>query len=91
MNDDVIEKIGKLMALALNNPNEEEARSAAMKAVRLIKESGLRLVPAPQPDIQDASWIFERLQRDRERQARYNEDYLKNLNDYLRQGQQWRK
>lgn len=33
---DTLDRVQKLIALALNNPDEEEARSAAMKAVSLI-------------------------------------------------------
>lgn len=36
-----IDIVQKLMALALNNPNEEEARSAAMQAIRLIDKFSL--------------------------------------------------
>jgi hypothetical protein len=44
----MINKINKLMALALNNPSEEEARSAALKAVRLIAEhKAVVSLPAP--------------------------------------------
>lgn len=35
---DTIDIIQKLMALALNNPNEEEARSAAYRAVAMLVE-----------------------------------------------------
>lgn len=37
---DPLETVNKLIALATNNPNAEEARSAAFKAVQLIKASG---------------------------------------------------
>lgn len=40
---DALDKIRKLMALALRNPNEEEARSAALKAVRLISDHGFAI------------------------------------------------
>lgn len=36
--DPRLDKIRKLMALALNNPNEEEARSAALKAVQMMTD-----------------------------------------------------
>jgi hypothetical protein len=39
----VIEKIRKLLALALSNPNEEEARSAAMKAAEMIRDNNITL------------------------------------------------
>ena len=38
---DVAEQVRKLLALALNNPNEEEARSAVLMAVRLIESHNL--------------------------------------------------
>lgn len=40
---DTIEKIRKLLALALSNPNEEEARSAAMKAAEMIRDNNITL------------------------------------------------
>lgn len=47
---DVLEKIRKLMALALNNPSGEEARSAALKAVQLLRDHDVVLaLPAPGP------------------------------------------
>jgi hypothetical protein len=36
--DPRLDKIRKLMALALNNSNEEEARSAALKAVQMMTD-----------------------------------------------------
>lgn len=36
--DPRLDKIRKLMALALDNPSEEESRSAALKAVRLMRD-----------------------------------------------------
>jgi Protein of unknown function (DUF2786) len=41
---DVLEKVGKLVALAQSD-NEEEARTAAMQATRLMKEHKLVVVP----------------------------------------------
>jgi hypothetical protein len=38
---DALDTVNKLMALALNNPNVEEARSAALKAVQMIREHKL--------------------------------------------------
>ena len=35
------EKLTKLMSLALNNPSEEEAKTAALIAIRFINEKGL--------------------------------------------------
>lgn len=40
---DVLDKVQKLIALALNNPNDEEASSAAMKAVSLIVAANLSI------------------------------------------------
>lgn len=42
----VISKVRKLVALAGNNPNEEEARSAMMKAQALLNEHGLAMADA---------------------------------------------
>jgi Protein of unknown function (DUF2786) len=41
---DVLDKVGKLVALAQSD-NEEEARTAAMQATRLMKEHKLVVVP----------------------------------------------
>jgi hypothetical protein len=41
---DVLEKVGKLVALAQSD-NEEEARTAAMQATRLMREHKLVVVP----------------------------------------------
>src|SRR5437016_6280376 len=38
---EVIDRVQKLIALALNNPNAEESRSAALAAVRMIDEHKL--------------------------------------------------
>jgi hypothetical protein len=54
---DALDTVNKLMALALNNPNAEEARSAALKAVQMIREHKLSVCrvtltqtpPAPNP------------------------------------------
>lgn len=43
---DPLDLAKKLMALALNNPNEQEARSAALKAVQVIHEHKLLDRPA---------------------------------------------
>lgn len=40
---DVLDRVQKLIALALNNPNDEEASSAAMKAVSLIVAANLSI------------------------------------------------
>lgn len=40
---DPTEIVHKLIALALNNPNEEEARSAAYRAVAMIEENQIPL------------------------------------------------
>lgn len=42
----VLSKVRKLVALAGNNPNEEEARSAMMKAQALLNEHGLAMADA---------------------------------------------
>jgi hypothetical protein len=47
---DALDTVNKLMALALNNPNVEEARSAALKAVQMIREH--KLVVARQGGLQ---------------------------------------
>lgn len=41
MNDALLTRIRKLLALASNNPSEEEAASAALKAQKLMAEYGL--------------------------------------------------
>lgn len=43
MADTAVERIQKLIRLALNNPNEAEAKSAALKACRLIDEHKVTL------------------------------------------------
>lgn len=50
---DVLDRVKKLMELALHNPNEQEARTAAMAAVRLIDQHKieLRAKAAPKPPI----------------------------------------
>ena len=40
---ETVDIIYKLMALALNNPNEHEAQSAAMKAVRMIVDNDVAI------------------------------------------------
>lgn len=51
--DPRLDKIRKLIALATNNPNEEEARSAALKAIQLMVEHDVDItlpaVAAPSP------------------------------------------
>lgn len=37
----VLDRVQKLLRLATNNPDEEEARTAALQAVKLIVEQGL--------------------------------------------------
>lgn len=45
---DTTDLIHKLISLATNNPNEAEASAAALKAVQLIKENGIKVgVAAP--------------------------------------------
>ena len=41
---DVVKRVEELVALATKNPEEEEARSAAVKAARLMQEHGLMCV-----------------------------------------------
>jgi hypothetical protein len=53
-NDKTVETVQKLLALAQDESNEQEARSAAVKAVRLMKESNLQVV---------ASSELERMQK----------------------------
>lgn len=57
---DPLDTVTKLIALALNNPNEEEARSAALKAVKMIRENGFTLMRpatvAPPPLARAAYW-----------------------------------
>lgn len=46
----ILDRIEKLVALALNNPNEEEARSAALKALQMMREHKATItMPRPQP------------------------------------------
>jgi hypothetical protein len=54
---DALDTVKKLMALALNNPNAEEARSAALKAVQMIRAHGiiLQLHQVPAPTLTQAS------------------------------------
>jgi hypothetical protein len=40
---DALDRVQKLISLALNNPDEEEARSAAMKAVSLIVQQNMSI------------------------------------------------
>lgn len=46
---EVLEKVGKLITLSQSD-NEEEARTAAMQATRLMKEHKLVLVPQSEID-----------------------------------------
>lgn len=73
--DEAIDRIGKLLKLATNNPNEAEARSAAFQAVTLIAKHGLvvgrpvavRQWHAPSPDYDFADYLRmeqERMTRD---------------------------
>lgn len=41
----VLQRVQKLLRLARNNPNVEEARTAALHVVRLIDEHGLEVGP----------------------------------------------
>lgn len=68
---DELDKIRKLMALALNNPNAEEARSAALKAVQLIQAGGFVIAsaqPRVSPLYPDLA-AFQRAERDRYQSA----------------------
>lgn len=47
--DDVLTKVHKLIGLT-DSPFEEEARTAALKAVKLIREN--KLLPSPEPSIE---------------------------------------
>lgn len=50
---DALDKIRKLKALALRNPNAEEARSAALKVCQLLDEHGVVLsLPARAQTVQ---------------------------------------
>jgi hypothetical protein len=40
---DTIDKIRKLLALALSNPNENEAKAAALKAAEMIRDNNITL------------------------------------------------
>jgi hypothetical protein len=42
---EVVDKVEKLIALATDNANEEEARNAAVAAVKLINDAKLHLIP----------------------------------------------
>jgi hypothetical protein len=67
--DPILDKIRKLMALALHNPNVEEARSAAMKAVQLIAEHQFAVGrPAPAAPMPDLSGLDEMLRTMRKQQ-----------------------
>lgn len=62
-NKKVIDKIRKLMALAENNPEENEAIAAALKAQKLMAEHGIELVdvkdaPDESPEIIEARYDF---------------------------------
>jgi len=43
-NEKTVETVQKLLALAQDESNEQEARSAAVKAVRIMKEANLAVV-----------------------------------------------
>jgi hypothetical protein len=57
--DKVLDRIGKLMRLALNNPNREEAASAALKAIALMDEHKVQFATGA---VEHAAYE-ERLQR----------------------------
>jgi hypothetical protein len=42
---EVLDRVGALISLAQSNPDDEEARTAAMQATRMMKEHELVLVP----------------------------------------------
>jgi Protein of unknown function (DUF2786) len=47
---EILDKVGKLVSLANSEGNEEEARTAGMLALRLMKENKLVLVPQSEID-----------------------------------------
>jgi hypothetical protein len=47
---EILDKVGKLVTLANSDANEEEARTAGMLALRLMKEHKLVLVPQSEID-----------------------------------------
>ena len=51
-----VEKVQKLIALAGNNPNENEARTAAFLACKAIREAGLVLLEKSDPRLSMRSW-----------------------------------
>lgn len=54
--------IEKLMRLALNNPNDEEARSAAMKCLRLMAEHNATItLPQPMPTSSQSNLTYDML------------------------------
>jgi hypothetical protein len=60
-----LSRVEQLFALACSTTHEEEARTAALAGVRLMKKSGLRLVdgvprPAPEPTFDSAAWWWAR-------------------------------
>lgn len=48
---DVLDRVKKLMELALHNPNDTEARTAAMAAVRLIDQHKIELRTKAAPPV----------------------------------------
>lgn len=67
------EKVTKLIALALNNPSQEEAAAAALKACALIREHGLLDMPVVQcapgtPPQEPPSDLFNFMRRQQQAQ-----------------------
>jgi hypothetical protein len=65
---DILERVGKLVALAQSD-NEEEARTAAMQATRLMKEHKLVVMPLSelervQKTIGDATALAKKYEKD---------------------------
>lgn len=56
--DKILDRIDKLIALATNNPNEEEARTAAMQAVKLIREHSCSIALAAHEQPRAPSYPF---------------------------------
>jgi hypothetical protein len=70
---DPLDTVQKLMALALNNPNAEEARSAALKAVQMIGAHGFRVervATTPQPVPMPPANYWQDMQQRMAEQAR---------------------
>lgn len=71
---DALDTVTKLMALALNNPNAEEARSAALKAVQMIHEHKLLVSRDARPSPVDEHDLSQTLADLLNRKRKYAQD-----------------